>query len=359
MINLTQPFFDQKVKQEFITAIKNHDFDGNIYIKRFIDELGATYGLPYGLCVNSGTSALIISLATAGVKRGDSVMVPVYTCKAILDAIYLLGAKPILVDVYCDYKKMDFNLDEEAASKKLTADIKSIILPYAFGKVHTYHDLWKTGIPIIEDVTLSLGAELKKTRQGKRIVVASLHSSKVISAFEGGVILTDDYDIYQKLLKLVDIITVNKHERTMPAEKIKYEMNYSFRPSELNFLYGYLQLKRLKKFIAKRQKIAKAYIERLDKSKYDLPVFEKATVYFRFIVGLKRFDVVSVLGYLSRHGIEAGRGIYPLLSDYFHDKQKFINAETAVNKSLSIPLHLGIKDKEINKIITLLNLYEE
>jgi dTDP-4-amino-4,6-dideoxygalactose transaminase len=358
MISLTKAYFDETLRRRFVKALKKHDFRSDAYTGKFAKKFISLYGLTAGICVNSGTSALIVSLVALGVAKDDEVITTVYTCKAILDAIYFIGAKPRFVDCLGDYKTMNFNLDEADAARKINPKVKVIIVPYTFGKIPAYEILWKLGVPVIEDVTLSLGAEIGEPKTDKRIVVCSFHSSKMISAFEGGIVASNDKLFNQKVSSLVDILAVNEDEREKRQDEIVYQTNFSFRPSEFNFIYGFLQLELLNRFIKERQKIAKRYIDELDKNKYELPVFEQGTTYYRFIIGMKKPNVPGLLGYLREHGITAGRGVYPLLSDYRGAEEKFPNAEITVSKSISVPLYPGLKENEAAKIIKLLNNYE-
>lgn len=358
MISLTKQYSDAELRKEFLGIIKNYDFTGAKYTDKFIEKFLNLYGLKYGICLNSCTSALIMSLYALGVKRNDKVIMPSYTCKAILDAVNLLGIKPVFADNYLDYKNSDFNLDEEDAIKKINPRVKAIILPYMFGKAHRYEKLQNLRLPIIEDVTLSLGVPVDNFQNNKRIVVSSFHPSKVISSVEGGIIATNDKKFFSRLMEINDVEQTNKADRTKAAKDIGYDISFSFRPSELNFIWGCLQLKRLKRFIKMRQNIAKKYIAELDGAKYELPDFDKNNIYFRFIVGVKQGDAPAVLKYLKNKGIEAGRGVYPLLSDYQKDKAVFPNARKTAAKSLSIPLYPSLSQGEIKYIIKSLNLYE-
>jgi perosamine synthetase len=160
MIPLNAPCFPAGCRKRFLAILKTHDLTGSRYIRKFESAFAALYGMPHAVAVNSGTSALLMTLAGLGVERGGGVIVPAYTCKAVLDVLKLWGASPIFVDSYADYKHMDFNPSEESILEALRkhGDTKAVILPYAFGKVHTYSNLGSITQPIIEDVTLSLGA---------------------------------------------------------------------------------------------------------------------------------------------------------------------------------------------------------
>ena len=170
---------------------------------------------------------------------------------------------------------------------------------------------------------------------------------------------TNDESVYKEALKISDIVSVNKTERLQKINKISYKPSYSFRPSELNFIWGYLQLNRLNDLIKMRQQIAKEYIDKLDHKKYLIPKFDLKNIYFRFIVGTKQNDIEKFLKYMLKKGIEVGRGVYPPISAYGFGRYNFRNANIASQRSISIPLYPSLSDKEIDYIIDSFNNYAE
>lgn len=358
MITLTNPYSDAKMKEDFCKILRNHDMKSVPYIEKFKKKFLKLYDLKYGICLNSCTNALIVILHSLGIKNNDQVAVPAYTCKVILDALKLFNIKPIFIDNYLDYKNSDFNLDENDLIKKIVPQTKAIILPYMFGKIHYYRKIRELNIPIIEDITLSLGAKIPSIDES-RIIICSFHSSKMISSFEGGIIAINNKKLYNQIAITNNIPLLNEAERTKTKAQIFFNQSFSFRPSELNFIWGYLQIKQLNNFIKKRQEIAKIYIKRLDKNKYLLPKFNQKNIYYRFIIGVKKYNILKLLEYLSKNGVEGGRGVYPLLTDYQNKRKILVNAQKAISMSLSVPLYPSLTEFEINKIIDILNKYEE
>src|SRR3989344_8445068 len=136
MIPLTAQYSDAALRQKLALIVKQYPLAGRTYIDAFTKLFCARCQVADGLCVNSGTNALILVLHALQIKAGEAILLPVYTCKAILDALMLLGIKPVLADNYLDYGAADFNLDEADARRRLDAiKVKAIILPYMFGKV--------------------------------------------------------------------------------------------------------------------------------------------------------------------------------------------------------------------------------
>src|SRR3989338_5142918 len=360
MIYLTSKYSDQSLRKKLVAILQKYAFDQKIYINFFVEAFCRRYNMIGGLCTNSGTNALIMVLHSLQIKSGDAVLLPTYTCKAILDALVLLGINPVFADNYLDYKQADFNLDEADVGYRLASSkVKAIILPYMFGKIHHYKNLFNLSLPIIEDITLSLGSPSPSIMGNqRRIIIASFFSTKVISAVEGGIVATTDPELLEQLRHVSNVDETNREERRKKTVDIRYELAFSFRPSELNFIWGFIQFNRLDNLIAERQRLARYYIKNLDANLYELPDFDESNVYFRFMVGLRQGDVISALSWLTKNGIEGGRGVYPLLSTYLNlDEHQFPRAKLAVGHSLSIPLHPSLSLKEVKHIIKTCNVY--
>jgi perosamine synthetase len=179
---------------------RQNRFDRN-YLREFEQSFSNYIGRKYCIAVNSGTSALHLSLLALGVSQGDEVITSTHTCIALLNAINYILAKPILVDCKYDVIKMDYNLIENQVIKKTNSKTKAIIVPHMFGVPAGINKIRATGIPMIEDSTLSLGSKFKDgflIGSKGDISVFSFHSSKMISASVGGAILTDNEKFARK-----------------------------------------------------------------------------------------------------------------------------------------------------------------
>ena len=106
MIAHNKPYFDMADEDALLQSLRSSYIAEGEQVYKFEVELSKYIGLPYTCVVSNGTSALYLSLYALGIEEGDEVILPTYTCSALLNAIYMLKAKPVLVDVYLE----DFNI---------------------------------------------------------------------------------------------------------------------------------------------------------------------------------------------------------------------------------------------------------
>jgi Predicted pyridoxal phosphate-dependent enzyme apparently involved in regulation of cell wall biogenesis len=128
-------------------------------VQSFEEESAKYLGVKYSLGVNSGTDALVISLRALGIGRGDKVVVPAFSFYATVEAVLLVGAEPIIVDINED----TFNIDPEAV-RALNSNFKCIIPVHLFGQMAEVERLKFDGVFILEDAAQAFGA----SRFGKK-----------------------------------------------------------------------------------------------------------------------------------------------------------------------------------------------
>jgi len=179
----------------------------------------------YGICVNSGTTALKIALTAADVDSGSEVIVPAYTFIATATAVVEMGGIPIFVDIDPDTYNIDLKMAEETITKKTTA-----IMPVHFAGRPTDMDAIiklakQYNLKIIEDAAQAWGAEWKGRRVGAigDAGCFSFQSSKNINSGEGGIILTND-ELVAKMAK--SHINCGRSEEGLWYEHFYFGGNY-------------------------------------------------------------------------------------------------------------------------------------
>lgn len=156
MIQHNKPFFDQNDQQAVIKALQaGYVAQGN-EVESFEKELASYVGCKHSILVNSGTTAIYLALYALGVGKDDEVVLPTYVCSALLNAIYMIGAKPSLVDV----KDEDFNINWNLVDEKLTSKTKAILVPHIHGMPSSIPGSKFQRIPIIEDCATALGSKM-------------------------------------------------------------------------------------------------------------------------------------------------------------------------------------------------------
>ncbi|MCK4793730.1 MAG: DegT/DnrJ/EryC1/StrS aminotransferase family protein, partial [Desulfobacteraceae bacterium] len=119
-------------------------------------------GSQNGVALSSGTAALYLALRVLGIEPGSEVIVPTYTCSAVLNAINLANLEPVPVDI----NERDFNIAVDSLKRSLSSETAAIIVPHCFGFPAEAVDLPDFDVPIIEDCATALGSKIKSKHVG-------------------------------------------------------------------------------------------------------------------------------------------------------------------------------------------------
>jgi len=162
-------------------------------------EMARLVGVGHGLAVNSGTTALLVALGGLGVGPGDEVIVPGYTFIASMSSVIYARAVPVLAEV-----DRTLNLDPEDVSRKITSRTKAIMAVHMLGNPARLDELKAIadghGLLLIEDCAQALGASYKGRSVGSisHAGTYSFNIFKTISAGDGGMVVSDDEDVYRR-----------------------------------------------------------------------------------------------------------------------------------------------------------------
>lgn len=319
-------------------------------VKKFEQNFAEYIGRKYALAVNSGTSALHLALLAIGVKENDEVILPSYTCVALLNAINYVKAKPKLIDCNFNIKTGDFNVSFLDIKKEITKKTKAIIVPHMFGNPAEIDKICTLGISVIEDATQSLGGEYlgKKLGSYGAVSIFSLHHSKMMTTGSGGMLFADSKELIDKAKFLSDYeFSVVKQRLSQPDD---YNVQYNYKMAGLNVALGISQLSQLNGFVQKRKKIAKLYESHL-KNIAEIPAVSKENVFWRFPVKTKK-DPKEVIEKALKHGIELGRGVYPPLHQYLNMQDSlFENTKKAIDSLVVLPIYPSLTAKEADYLI--------
>lgn len=354
MISLTKPDLGDTETTRMIDAVRSGAIAQGSIAKKFEEACARWLGVDAGVATNSGTSALVLSLAVLGVARGSEVILPSYTCTAILNAVVISGAIPILVDNHDDIATMNFNLLADAVEEAITPATRAIIVPHMFGTAADVTAISALGLPVIEDITLAFGATTPDGRQVGSVgdlAVCSFHASKMVACGEGGMLLGRQ-DLARRARELNGSESEQVEQRFQNVSA-PFTLQYGFRLSDVLAACGLAQVERLPETIARRRALARHYTEALGCVRgISLPKAEiPGCVFFRFIAQVSDRNPIDVLMALKDSGIEGGRGVYPPLHRLLETNPlSFPGAERAVCKNISIPLYPAIEDHEVEEV---------
>lgn len=238
----------------------HHAGDATSFTARFEQALAGKMGTGHALAVNSGTSALVTALVAAGVGPGDEVLIPAYTWVSTAIAPLAVGAIPILVDI-----DESLTLDVEDLKRKLSPHSRAVIPVHmlnlvcdmdAIGAVAAEH-----GLVVIEDACQAVGVTYKNRRVGSLgdLGAFSFNHYKNMSSGEGGAVLTNDPDLFDRARTFHDIGSFS----AAYAERSFDFVGCNLRVSEFTGAVLHAQLSRLDGYLEKRRRQRRRAIDRL------------------------------------------------------------------------------------------------
>ena len=219
----------------------------------------------YAVSVNSGTAALQAALYALDIKKGDEVIVPSFTFVASANAIASTGAKPIFADIL----KENFTIDPESITKKITRKTRAIMPVHLYGHISSLDRIKeiakKHNLSVVEDAAQSLGSTFKGKHTGTFFELGcySLYPGKVITSGEGGVIVTNNKKLYEKLQM------IRNHGMVKGYDSKIFGLN--LRLPEINAAIAKIQIKKLPKFIQVRKRNANLLSDLLSDTKIKIP----------------------------------------------------------------------------------------
>jgi dTDP-4-amino-4,6-dideoxygalactose transaminase len=302
----------------------------------FEREMARKLGRRHAAAVSSGTAALHLALAAIGVGAGDRVALPSYVCPALLHAVALVGAEPILVDV----DPATFNLDPDDLRKRLRSRTKAVIVPHMFGLPASFREIEACGVPIIEDCALALGTKYRKRPVGSLGVlsVVSFYATKMMATGEGGMVLGNRSALLQEVL-----------DRRSYDGRSRHRLRFNYKMTDLQAALGRVQLRRLTDFVRRRRQLASFYSSSLAGGPWDLPSIERNHSFYRFVTRPRR-GAKRLLAELTRRGIEARRPVFRPLHRYL-GLGDFPGAEEAYRRAVSIPLYPALSSAEAERVV--------
>lgn len=230
-------------------------------VDAFERELADRVGVSHGVALSSGTAALHLGLLTLGVRPGDVVVTSTMTFAATANAIVYTGAEPYFIDADPATGNMDIGLLHEALTRLRTAgeNVAAIVPVDLLGKAVNYTAVISLGdefgIPVLSDAAESLGATHAGRAAGSfgAASVVSFNGNKIMTTSGGGMLLTDDGDLADR----VRYLATQARQPVVHYEHV--DVGYNYRMSNLLAALGRAQLSRLDEMIARRRAIRERY----------------------------------------------------------------------------------------------------
>jgi CDP-6-deoxy-D-xylo-4-hexulose-3-dehydrase len=296
-------------------------------VRAFEEEWSEWLGVRHSVFVNSGSSANLVTLAALKELHGagGQVIVPTITWVSDIAAVLHCGFEPVFVDI----DPRTLGMDNEQVLAKITPRTRAVFVTHVLGynalTRPLLDELEKRNIPLLEDVCESHGATLEDGKLGTfgRASNFSFYYAHHLSTIEGGMVCTDDQDLYET----VRMLRSHGMVRELDANGRKWEywdeypdLNpdfifafpaYNVRSTEINAVIGRVQLKRLDDGNRRRTENLKLFLRHLDPNVYRTDFVVEGSCNYAFTVILKEPDAglcKRVMAELKKHGVEFRRG---------------------------------------------------
>ncbi len=323
---------------------------GGKHVQEFEKSVTSFVKSKYAVAVNSGTAALQAALYALDVKRGDEVLLPSFTFVATANAVAATGAKPIFVDVL----KENYTIDPRDLENKITKRTRAIIPVHLYGNVAFIEELSeiskKYSIPVIEDSAQSLGSTYKGKHTGTFFEMGcySMYPAKVMTAGEGGFVVTNNKKLRDKLLMIRNHGMVNGYDTRM--------LGLNLRLPQISAAIATVQMKKLSKFLKSRKNNARHLSDLISDLEVVLPRERKNEDVNWYLYTISTRNRNKILKKLNDRGI--GAASYYLTpvhkTPFYKSKIKLSVTDWAASHVLSLPIHPNVTPQNIEFIARIL-----
>lgn len=347
-----QPSLKEKEKENVLECLNSTWISSKgKFILEFENNFSKFIGVNYSAAVSNGTVAIHLALLALGISAGDEVIVPSFTYIASVNAIKYTGAEPIFVD--SDFKT--WQIDPLKIEAKITAKTKAIIAVHLYGQPSEMDSILmiakKHNLYVVEDCAEAFGSLYKEKHVGTfgDISTFSFFGNKTITTGEGGMVVTNNSDLYDKVFRLKG--------QGLAKDKEYYHdlIGYNYRMTNICAAIGCAQLERANELIAKKIQIANWYEDQL----------KELNVIFHSQIGNVKhsFWMISILlkdskervrirEQLRENGIETRPTFHPvhLMPMYFKDGLSLPVAEDLGSRGINLPSYPDLAKKDVKFI---------
>ncbi len=359
-IHYTKPSItDLEVKYAADAAKNGWGEECYTYISNFENLFKQHLGVDYAIATSSCTGSLHMGMAALGIGPNDEVIMADTNWIATASPIVNLGAKPVFVDILPD----SWCINPELVEAAITPNTKAIIAVHLYGNLCDMDRLLEIGskynIPVIEDAAEAIGSIYHGKRAGSmgKFGVFSFHGTKTLTTGEGGIFVTNDANLYERVL------TLSNHGRSKEQVKQFWPdlVGFKYKISNIQAAIGCGQLERIDELVMKKREVFKMYQEKLNSipgislNSEDKGTVNGAwmpTVVFSKESGVKRETLQSAF---KRENIDARVFFWPLSSlPMFQAKEKNLNAYSIPKRSINLPSYHDLSLVEQQRVVDVL-----
>ena len=368
MIPINRPWIDNEEKQEVIKVLDENALtsaarNGGKRVQEFESSLRTFLNVKHAISVNSGTAALHAALLALDIKTGDEVLLPSFTFVATANSVVASGAKPVFVDI----NTKDYTIDLHDLKRKISKKSKAIIPVHLYGHPSDLCELNEIAnqysLYIIEDACQSLGSLYKNKQTGTFGTMGcfSMYASKVLTAGEGGAIVTNDDKLADTLKMIRNHGMVEGYDTQM--------LGLNYRLPELSAAIAKIQMKKLKTILNLRRHNSLLLSNLLETiiPKYNIKIPEEDQIkkfnWYLYTLAFNNSNNITLRDYIKKKLIENGIGVAvyydpPVHKTPFYQKFSMNNDLQNTNWSskhvLSLPVHPGVTEMDIQNMVNVI-----
>ncbi len=345
-------------------------------VPRFEQAVAGYCGAPYAVAVNSATSALHIACLALGLQPGDQLWTVPNTFVASANCALYCGAKVDFVDIDPDSLNLSIgHLERKLAASERDGKLPKVVVPVHFsGQPCAMEEIWKLskryGFYVIEDASHAIGASYHGHKVGdcafSHATVLSFHPVKIVTTGEGGVVLTADTGLHDRL-KLLRNHGITREQRLMldPSEGPWYyqqvALGYNYRMTDMQAALGVSQMLRLDELVGHRRFLADRYDQKLGSLPLILPRRSPGceSAWHLYVVQLAaavRKARRAVFDELRAEGIGVNVHYIPVHTQPHYRNLGFAPgdfpaSEAYYKAAISLPLYAGLSERDQDFVV--------
>lgn len=324
------------------------------YIHKFEAAFKAHLGSTYAIATSSCTGAMHMGLAALGIGRGDEVIIADINWIASVAPVLYLGATPVLVDVLPD----TWCLDPDKVQAAITPRTKAIIAVHVYGNMCDLDRLQdiasRHGIALIEDAAEAIGSEWRGRKAGSigAFGTFSFHGTKTVTTGEGGMFVTSDAALYEKVLTLSN----HGRSRTQSRQFWPDVLGYKYKLSNVQAAIGCAQMERIEELIAGKRRIFEHYracLEGLPVHMNPEPEGTRNGFWMPTIVAGEEvlFDREKLLATFKQNNIDGRVFFWPLsMLDFIEQKPDNKVSYGLFPRAVNLPTYHDLTNEEIERV---------
>lgn len=340
MINQSKPCIETSDFDYISEIIETGQIAAGPFVEKLEEEFCQYHDVRFSSAVSSGTAALHLALLALAIGKGDEVILPSYTCSAVLNAINYTGASAVPVDIDPE----TLNISPETIIPFISIRTKAIIVTHTFGFPADINKIIALGIPVIEDCAHAVGAQYLNKLCGSigTVSVLSLYATKMLGSGEGGIVYTNDEKIATRVRDL------NKADM-----RDNYIVRFNYKMSDLAAGFAINQFRKLDYYLQRRNYIAQKYLEAF--KAIPQMSFQKSNIgtkpsYYRFIINTHQAEALTRYTNLKR--VMCDRPVFKPIHEYLKmSNSNFQETEKIMHSCVSIPIYPAMSEDDINIVI--------